>query len=117
MPRTSATEVKQTIDTSLSDEAVEDWIAAAADLVDEIDSRGSLDDDRLTRLERLVAQHFLSAQDQRAESQSGASRSVSFQGETGMGFKATHYGQRALQLDPTGVLANAMDADDFTLTI
>jgi len=117
MPRTSTSEVKETIDTSLSDAAIDDWIAVAGDLVDEIDDRGSLEDDRLRRLEKLVAQHCLSAQDQRHASESGASRSVEFQGETGMAFKGTKHGQRALMLDPTGTLANAMEADDFTLTI
>jgi len=117
MPRTSKTKVTETVDTSLSDAAIDDWIAAAGDLVDQIETRSSLDTSRLTRIETLVAQHFLSAQDQRHASDSGASRSVEYQGDTGMMFKGTKHGQRALMLDPTGVLANAGDADDFTLTV
>lgn len=117
MPRTTTAKVKETVDTSLSDAAIDDWITVAGDLVDQIETRSSLNDPRLTRIETLVAQHFLSAQDQRHASDSGASRSVEYQGETGMFFEATKHGQRALMLDPTGVLANAGDADDFTLTV
>jgi hypothetical protein len=117
MPRTSKSTVKKTIDTSLSDDAIDDWIAVAADLVDQIESRSDLSSGRLEHIETLVAQHFLSGQDQRHASESGASRSVEYQGETGMFFEGTKHGQRALMLDPTGVLANANEPDDFTLSI
>jgi hypothetical protein len=117
MPRTSTSAVKETVDTSLSDTAIDDWIAVAGDLVDDIEDRSSLSDGRLARIERLVAQHFLSAQDQRHSSVSGPSRSAEYQGETGKHFEGTKHGQRALALDPTGVLANANEPDDFTLSI
>jgi hypothetical protein len=118
MARTSKSDVKETFDAAfesetgdpddISDDAVDQWIDIANHLVDDVAAAdSSLSSSRLTDLETLVAQHFLATQAPRAESQSGGVRSISYQGETGMGFKATQYGQRALTLDPTGTLAGS----------
>jgi len=90
----------------ISAAAVTQWIDMANDIVDDIaDADSSIGSSRLTNIETLVAQHFLATQAQRASSQSGSSRRIDYQGETGMGFDGTKYGQQAQTLDPTGTLS------------
>lgn len=108
MPRTSSSTVDAIFDTSLDAGTLDVWIGIANDLVDDIaDADSSIGADRLEHIETLVAAHLAAAQDQRAESRSSASRSVSYQGDTGMHFESTQYGQHALSLDPTGTLAGS----------
>lgn len=108
MARTTNSDVSEILDTSLGTAALDAWIEIANTLVDDVAAADtSLTSTRLTQLETLVAAHLASTQDQRAASRSGASRSVTYQGETGMGFEATKYGQQALALDPTGTLAGS----------
>jgi len=115
MPRTDPTTVKNTFDTSLTDSAISDWITRASMRIDDVeDADPSIEDAKLKELETLVAQHLAASQDPRHESESGASRSVEFQGETGEGMKSTKYGQAALELDPTGTLG---DNHEFTLGV
>ncbi len=114
MVRTDSNKVDEILDTSLSSNELTSWIDIATELVDDVEAAApSLSDSRLEKIERLTAAHLASAQDPRHASESGASRSVEYQGEHGMGFESTTYGQRALNLDPTGVLGE--DAE-FTLS-
>lgn len=110
MNRTNAQDVAQIFDTSLDDGAgqeLEAWIEIAHEIVDDIAAADpSLSSTRLEQIEKLLAAHLASTQDQRHARDSGASRSVSYQGETGMGIDGTKYGQQAKALDPTGTLAN-----------
>ena len=115
MPRTDSNKVSGILDTSLSSNDLTSWIDIATELVDDVAAAdSSLSDARLEKIERLTAAHLASAQDQRIAQASRESGSVTFQGEWGTGFESTSYGQRALALDPTGVLA---DDRDFTLSI
>lgn len=106
-PRTSVDDVKATFDTDYGQEAVSQWIKIANDFVDDIaDADSSVQSSRLENIELLLAQHLLAIQDQRvSEDRVGDSR-ASYQGETGMNFDATQYGQHAKLLDPTNVLEN-----------
>lgn len=111
MPRTTPEAVADIFDTSLDTSdggALDQWVAIANSLVDDIaDADSSLDAARLENIEKLVAAHLAASQDQRHERESGGARSVSYQGDTGMGFTGTKHGQAALALDPTGTLANS----------
>jgi hypothetical protein len=111
MPRTSADEVAEIFDTSLDTSdggSLSTWVEIATELVDDIaETDPSIGESRLTKIETLVAAHMAASQDQRHERESGAARSVSYQGETGMHFEATKHGQQAIALDPTSTLANA----------
>lgn len=110
MARTNSTDVAEILDTSLdtgSGGALEAWVEIAHEVVDDIAAvDSSISATRLEQIEKLVAAHLASAQDQRAERISSESRSVSYQGDTGMHFEATKYGQNAMALDPTGTLAD-----------
>lgn len=108
MARTDAPAVREILDTSLDNDSLSAWIDIATELVDDVQNAdSSLSSTRLTKLEKLVAAHLASSQDQRHERESGPARSVSYQGDTGEGFTGTKHGQQALALDPTGTLAGS----------
>lgn len=109
--RTTPSEVAKIFDTNLDTSdggSLDVWIEVANELVDDIaDQDSSISSTRLTKIEKLVAAHLAASQDQRFESASAESRSVTYQGETGMGFEGTKHGQAAIALDPTGTLAGS----------
>ena len=58
----------------------------------------------LERLEAYLAAHFYAHADQIAQSSSTGKASGQFQGQTGLGFDGTLYGQTAKRIDATGLL-------------
>ena len=108
MTRTTESAVRATIDTNVDPEAVIDWIEIASEVVDDIAAKdGSISDTRLRLIEKLVAQHMLSAQDPRVEEDEIGDSSAVYQGNTRLHFEATQYGQRAISLDPTNTLVGS----------
>lgn len=111
MARVTPDEVANIFDTDLDTSdggSLDTWIDIANELVDDIQDVGpSISDARLEKIELLAAAHLASAQDQRIDSASRETASVNYQGKTGMDWKATTYGQRAVALDPTGTLADS----------
>lgn len=108
MARTTASDVNTIFDTDLSTSALDAWIDIANELVDDIaDKDSSIDSTRLTKIEKLAAAHLAASQDQRISNASSDTRSVNYQGNTGMNFHGTKHGQAAIGLDPTGTLAAA----------
>ena len=57
-------------------------------------------------IECLMAAHLYMMSDKAYASRSTVQASASFQGQTGMGFESTDYGQQAMRVDPSGCLAN-----------
>ena len=112
MARTTVQKVRSILDTSVEDNTVTSWMDIASTLVDDIeDADPSVSDSRLAKVEKVLTAHMVSTQDQRQSSVSGASRSVEYQGETGLGINGTKYGQQAVALDPTNTLANMSKPD------
>jgi hypothetical protein len=111
--RTTAADVDELLDTTLSDSELSVWIDIATEVVDEVATQApGADAGRLEKLERLVAAHLAIAQDAGAgaESRSSATRSISYSTEYGEGFRATDHGQAALALESvigTNVLSGA----------
>ena len=69
------------------------------------DTEGELSDAELIEIETQLAAHFYSVQrDPQYQSKSTNGASGSFQGATGYGLQATHFGQTAMFLDTTGNL-------------
>lgn len=102
MPRVTASEVQEILDTSLDTTSLDAHIEAASLEVDDIeDTDPSLASDRLAAIEKYLAAHIATAQDQRASSQSGESRSVSYSEEMSSSFLET-----ATRLDPTGTVGS-----------
>lgn len=107
MPRTTSTDVANIIDTSLDSGQIDAWIGVANEIVDDIaDADATIDSSRLEKIEQLTAAHLLSSQDQRIESTSRETASVSYQGDTSFpDFRGTKHGQAAIALDSSGTLS------------
>lgn len=96
------------IDTDLEEGQINAFINTANNLVTAKLGSSGLDAAILHDIELWLSAHFLCMRDMRARSESIAGEySVTYQGETKMGFEATLYGQQALALDYTGTLATA----------
>jgi len=105
MPRTNNTDVDEILDTTLDPSVLDAYIDAASDIVDDIAGTNSgLSASRLERIEKFLAAHLATAQDPRASSQSGESRSISYEDR---GSDATaNYLEVAKSLDTTGIIAD-----------
>jgi len=112
MTRTDPSTVLTTFDADASDAEVNQWITQASLIVNDVESATAAEDERLKQIETLLAQHFLCAQYPRFTDQSGGARSGSY----GEGRSDTAYLDRAKRLDPSGLVAESIEADKFTLS-
>ena len=101
--RVTTEEVLAIIDTSLTDIAV--FVATANMLVTAHLGGAGLSDETLKEVERSLAAHVLSLRDPRTKSVGVDVLSESYQGQWGMGLNGTSYGQMAILLDTSGILA------------
>jgi hypothetical protein len=105
----TANDVAEIFDTELQDSQIQRHLDVAERLVNrELDGRDQQEKDDVTL---YLAAHFAATQEPRAESASVGDASVTYQGDSEMGFKSTRYGQQALMLDPTGNLENLADGN------
>ena len=74
--------------------------------VDSADENSLLSTSDLVELETWLAAHFYAHRDQLLQNKSTSGASGGFQGQTGMFFSSTQYGQTALMLDVTGYLSS-----------
>lgn len=106
--RVDAPSVKEIIATNLTDEQVNAFINAAHQQVENVLASAGLTEKTLTLIETYLAAHLLSLRDPRAERESfGGDYTIQVQGETGKGYESTLYGQTAISLDTSGLLASA----------
>ncbi len=66
----------------------------------------SMSFEELEIIERWLAAHLYAVTDKPYQSKTTGGASASFNGQTGMGFESTLYGQTAMNLDYSGVLTN-----------
>jgi hypothetical protein len=109
--RVTATEVKEIIDTSLSDAIVTAHIDIATlvvDRVEENDAEACHTSASLAKLELLLSAHFVDFRENRISSDKigDGAESIRNPGVLLKGLESTWYGQSALILDCTGTLAN-----------
>lgn len=107
MARVTEDEVREIIDNSAGI-GMSPFIAAAYTLVNKVslkDTASELSAADLKEIERWLAAHFYAHRDQLLQNRSTGGASGTFQGQTGMHFESTQYGQTALLLDTTGYLA------------
>ena len=105
--RTSESAVRSIIETD-SALTVTPFIDQASVIVDDLvvnDVDSLLSVARLELIERNLAAHFYSRRDPQYQSKATAGASATFQGQTGMGYDSTYWGQDAKRLDLTGRLA------------
>jgi hypothetical protein len=104
--RVTAEQVMEIISTSLTEDQVNAFINMANTVVDERLIDQNLGSDLLMQIELLLSAHFVSLRDPRAQQEKVDEYSVTYQGSTGEGLKASIYGQQAIALDTSGTLAN-----------
>lgn len=116
--RTTALEVKQILDTDLSDNIVKAFINTANIIVsDVLGSDTTLSANQLKEIEKWLTAHILSATREReAQKEEVGDGNVTYSGKTGMGLQATMYGQQVLMLDTTGKLAQELGKKSATMT-
>ena len=106
MARTTATLVKQIIETDLEDPVVEGYITAASTLVDEVLAGASLSETLLTEIERWLTAHLIASTRERiAKSEEAGGAKIVYAGEWGQGLYSTSFGQTAIAMDTSGELA------------
>lgn len=106
MTRTTAGDVDDILDTTIETTILEAWVEAANDIVNDVAAADpSIPSGRLERIEKFYAAHLATAQDPRVSSQSGESRSVSYEDRESEG-TASYY-EVAVTLDPTGIIRDA----------
>lgn len=104
-----ADDVKEIIDTDLSDAAINNFINMAYVRTIQLDGElGNCGGDAaLLEIQKLLAVHFLTMYERQPKSEKVGEVSVTFMGQDGEGLKASLYGQQALALDCSGILARA----------
>ena len=105
MARTTQEAVREILNTSLDDEAVENYVDIANVIVtDELDNT-SLTDERLTLIERWLAAHLIAiTQERMATQEKLGEASITYAGAFGKGLQSTSYGQMVAMLDLSGTL-------------
>jgi hypothetical protein len=104
--RVDAEQVRDIISTGLTDGQVNAMINTAHLVIEERLGDKRLSASLLGQIELWLAAHYVCMRDPRKKQVKVDDTSVTYQGETGMGLKATSYGQQAMDLDPTGTLAS-----------
>lgn len=106
MPRTTATEVKAILTTSLTDAQVDVYIDIANQIVTDNVTCG-LGDAALEEIERWLTAHLIAfTRSRMAKSEKIGEASITYNGVFGSGLDATPYGQTVKLLDTCGSLAN-----------
>lgn len=109
--RTTPTNVKAILLTQYDSTNAPDlnaFIEAASlttDKVDACDADGDLSTNELEMIERFLAAHNYLLADQAIASEKDLDASATYQGQTGMFFESTFFGQQAMLLDTTGCLS------------
>ena len=105
--RTTATDVKTIMDSiSTADAVVDEFIAVASGMTDEVAADGTLGDTRLEQIEQWLSAHLLASTIVRMGKQEKLGEaSITYTGEFGSGLHSTPYGQMVKILDTTGILA------------
>lgn len=105
--RVDVADVKDIIETSLTDSEINAFINSANRLVNATVALTGIDSSILTEIEQWLSAHFLAIRDQRVEREKvGGEWEATYQGKTEKGLSSTTYGQQAIILDYTGTLAS-----------
>ena len=115
MARVTSAEVQEILDTTITLTA---FITAATLLVDQHLLDADLPTALLKEIERWLAAHFACMLDPRLRDMHKGDTSATFElGRQGLGLQATTYGQQALALDASGLLALASTARPATFLV
>lgn len=82
------------------------FISAAHSLVEEIAEDSGHTEARLTLIESWLAAHFYTVRDPRTTAERAGPVSANYQSAVALGLATSHYGQMAMLLDTSGLLAS-----------
>lgn len=106
MARVTAAEVKEIINTSLSELQVSPYITSANVYVTDRLGTSTLAAATLKEIERWFTAHMIATTRERvAKSEEAGGARIEYIGQFGEGLKSTPYGQMCISLDTTGLLA------------
>lgn len=110
--RTTEAEVKQIIDTALTEDEISPFLATANSLVSLVVSNEGYADSHLEKIERWLAAHFVAVRDPRIMSQKIDDADAVYTAFSmhGLGLQLTTYGQQVLLLDFHGKFAAIQNA-------
>lgn len=108
--RITEAEVKEIIDTTLTDEQIRPFIATANAMVDDLCGDLGYGDATIHNIELWLAAHFVAIRDPRVTQEKIGDAGAAYQGKTAMGLEATTYGQQVMVLDYKGAIAAAARA-------
>lgn len=116
--RTTALEVKQILDTDLSDNIVKAFINTANTIVSStLGSDTTLSATQLKEIEKWLTAHLLaSTRVRQSQKDKAGDGEVTYAGKTEMGLDGTTYGQQVKILDTTGKLAQKLGKKSATIT-
>lgn len=102
--RVTATEVKEIIETDLTDAIVGAYITSANVFVNTVLGTGTTD--ILKEIERWLAAHMIaSSKERQAIKEEAGTAKVQYSGKYEMNLSSTSYGQMVMSLDTTGAMA------------
>lgn len=104
--RCTEIEVKEIIDTTLTENEIAPFITAANLIVTDILTGSGLLSAQLKEIERWLTAHFVAIRDPRISAEKTEGASATYHGKSDMGLDHTPYGQQVKLLDTTGALAN-----------
>lgn len=81
------------------------FILAATTMIDDIADDSGHSSDRLQLIETWLAAHFYAMRDPRQTSEKAGPVAASYQSKVDLHLRLTHYGQMAMSLDSSGLLA------------
>ncbi len=110
--RTTVPLVCSVLDTDVDIEIVKVFIESANVMVTQYLGTSVLATAVLKQIETYWAAHLVAVhRDRQAASEAADGVTVKYQGTTGEGLRATHWGQTAIEFDKTGTLASIGDDD------
>lgn len=100
MTRVNINDIREIYDADISDASIDAHIAAASELVDDVEEAGNLTESRLATIEKYVTAHFVALQAPRLDSEEVGSHVERYE-------RSHTYMDMAMQLDTT----NRLDKD------
>ena len=104
--RVTATEVKEIIETDITDSTIDVYITSANALVNKALGTSSLGTALLKEIERWLTAHMIaSTKERQTKKEEAGTAKVEYTGDYGEGLASTSYGQMVMGLDTTGGMA------------
>ncbi len=107
MARVTEEQVKEIIDTALTNEEVAPVLALANTLVTDLLTNEGYSDTMLAAIEQLLGAHFVAIRDPQIVEENHGDAKTKYGGKTDTGFGYTSFGQQAMVMEYKGILKAA----------